>query len=119
LECAELGGPSCYCRFSKDRHTRYARGDLFKQLQPFAGCPIFHAGKAGGIGAWARQAFDIPGTHWVGDESEYNRDRARHLEQRCEGRAGMGQDNVRGERNQFRRTLAHGLGITATPTVID
>ena len=36
LECAELGGPGRYCRFSKDRHTRYARGDLLKQLQPFA-----------------------------------------------------------------------------------
>jgi len=31
----------------------------------------------------------------------------------------MGQDDVRGERNQFRGMLAHGLGITAAPSVID
>jgi hypothetical protein len=30
----------------------------------------------------------------------------------------MGQDNVRGERNQFRRMLAPGLGITAAPDVL-
>jgi hypothetical protein len=40
LECAELGGPGSYRRFSKDRHTRYARGDLLEQLEPFAGYAI-------------------------------------------------------------------------------
>src|SRR5215467_10001883 len=59
LECAKLGGPGRYCRFSKDRHTRYAGGDLLKQLQPFAGYAIFEVGKAGGVLAWARQAFDV------------------------------------------------------------
>ncbi len=60
-----------------------------------------------------------PSTDWIGDNSEHDRDGARHLQQRCKGGAGMGQDYVRAERNQFRGMRAHGLGITAAPSVID
>jgi hypothetical protein len=79
----------------------------------------FEVGKAGGVAAWARQAFDVAGANWVGDDGEHDWDGARHLQQRCESGAGMGQDDVRGERNQFRGMLAHGVGITAAPPVID
>ena len=55
----------------------------------------------------------------IGDDREYDRHGAGRLQQRPHGRAAMSQNDVRRERDQFRRVFANVVGIGRGPACID
>ena len=62
---------------------------------------------------------DKSGADGVGDNGEHNWNGIGGLQQRRNGPAGMGQDNVGAGRNQFRCVIAHFVDIATAPAVID
>src|SRR5262249_30937025 len=65
------------------------------------------------------KAIDEAGADWVDDIHEYDRHSGRRLLQRRHCRARGGQDDIRCEREQFRRVPATAVGIDRAPTVVD
>jgi hypothetical protein len=86
---------------------------------PFRAQTVFELHKAGGVPARPRQAIDETRTDWIGDHREYNRHGAGHLQQRTDGHAPSGENNIRRKRRQFRRVFANEVGISRAPSVID
>ena len=76
---------------------------------------IFEQDEAGRVAARPRQAVDEAGADRIGDNHEHDRHSAGRLQQRPYGRAAMGQDDVRRERDQFRRVSANALGVARRP----
>ena len=58
LDDGELADPGDCGGIAKNRCSRHARRDLFKQLQPFCAQIVFEHQKASGIAARPRQTFD-------------------------------------------------------------
>ena len=81
----------------------------------FAAHAVFEHGEAGGVAARPRQALDEPGADRIRDLREHDRNGAGRLQQRRHNRAARGQDDVRGERDQFRRVSAMAVGIARAP----
>ena len=102
----------------KDRRSRHAWRDLLEQLQPFPAQAVFESHETGGVAARPRQAVDEAGADRIDDDREHDRHRAGRLQQRPHGRA-MGQDDVRRERDQFRRVSANFGGIGRGPAGVD
>ena len=119
LDRAELARSGRYGRIAQDRRSRYARGNVLEQLQPFPGDGIFEVAKAGDIAAGPRQAIDVAGPDRVGDDREHDRHAAGRLQQGCDGGAAIGQDDVWSERDQFRREFADVAGISPAPARLD
>ena len=107
--------PAGYGGIPKDRRSRHARRDLLEQLQPFPAQAVFELHKAGGVAARPRQAIDEAGADRIGDDREHDRHGAGRLQQRRHGRGASGQDDVRRERDQFRRVFASVVGICRAP----
>ena len=63
--------------------------------------------KAGNVAARPRQALNEAGADRIDDLHEHDRHGAGRLQQRLHGRSAGGQDDVRRERNQFRRMFAN------------
>src|SRR5262249_43474216 len=80
---------------------------------------VFVQDETGGVAARLRKAIDEAGADWVDDIHEYDRHIGRRLLQRRHCRARGGQDNIRCEREQFRRVPATAVGIDRAPTVVD
>jgi hypothetical protein len=81
--------------------------------------PYFHIGKTGGIAARPRQASDVAGANRIVGLREHDRRGAGRLEQRPHASSARRQDDVRCERNQFRRIFAKAVGIASGPTCVD
>ena len=75
--------------------------------------------ETGGVAARPRQAVDEAGADRIGDDREHDRHGAGRLQQRPHGRGAMGQDDVRRERDQFRRVPANLGGIGRGPAGVD
>ena len=104
----------------KDRRSRHARRDLLEQLQPFPADAVFEIHETGGVAARPRQAVDEAGADRIGDDDrEHDRHGAGRLQQRRHGRGAMGQNDVRRERDQFRRVSANVGGIGCGPAGVD
>jgi len=88
-------------------------------FQPFPAHAVFMSHETGGIAAWSGKALDETGTDRIGDKWEHDRHGAGRLQQRSNRRSAMGQDDVRRERNQFRRVSANVLDICRGPADID
>src|SRR5262245_49976271 len=54
------------------------------------------------MAAWPRQAWDVAGSDRIGNDNEYNRHNAGHLQQRPHSRAAISEDDLRRKRNHFR-----------------
>src|SRR5215472_16423854 len=115
----ELAGTDRDSRFTKDRHSRHTWRDLLEQFQPFSGDGIFEDSKAGGVAAWPREALDIAGGDRVGDTREYDRHGAGRFQQRFDGGACGGQNDVRRESDRFGCVPSHGFGAAGTPAIVD
>ena len=87
--------------------------------QPFPAHAVFKFHEPGGVAARSRQAVDEAGTDRIGDDREHNRHGAGKLQQGSYGRGAMGQNDVRRERNQFRRMSADFNGIPSGPARVD
>src|SRR5262249_53129254 len=68
--------------------------------------------------ARAREAFDVSGADRIDHSHKYDGHGAGHLLQRARGCACRGQDDVGGERNQFRRVFAS-AGSVRSPASVD
>ena len=119
LDRAELTGTGRDKRFPKHSRTRHIGRDLLQQLEPFAADGIFKVGEACDIAARARQVGDVACANRICDQRENDRDCPARLQQRRDGRARMGQDDVGHERDQLLRVLAHGVGAARAPAIID
>src|SRR5262249_684203 len=62
---------------------------------------------------------DEAGADRIGDAREYDRHSAGRLQEWCDRGAGIRQDDVRRERDQFRRVFANSVGIGDTPAGVD
>src|SRR6516164_10734400 len=102
----------------QDADALYAGRDLLEQLQPFPAYSIVVDGETGGVAAWPRQAVDEAGSNWIGNKHEYDRQRARGLEQRLRRTGAIGEDQVGRERNQLGRDLATNVGAAGGPAVL-
>src|SRR5262245_14571666 len=69
--------------------------------------------------AWPRQARDIASTDRIDGQREHNWRRAARFEQRPNYGAARGQNDVRCQRDQFRRLSTHAVGIACGPTGVD
>ena len=107
--------PAGHGGIPKDRRSRHARRDLLEQLQPFRAHAVFELSEAGRVAARPRQALDEAGADRIGDLHEHDRHGAGRLLQWPDGRAANGQDDVRRERDQFRRVSANCVGIAGAP----
>src|SRR5262249_14830605 len=90
-----------------------------EQLQSFPGNGIFEGGETGGVATRPRQALDVTGADRIGDNAEHDRNGMGCLQQwRCRC-AGIGQDDVRRECDQFDRVLAHRVRLAVAPAIVD
>src|SRR5215831_11678018 len=100
--------------------TRVTPGAIcLSSLQPFAGQTVFVIEETGDIAARSCQALDEACADRICDIHQHDRHAAgRPLQLSC-GRGATRQDNVRRERDQFRRESADAVGIARTPAVLD
>ena len=85
----------------------------------FAAMLYSHTRNPVAIAARPRQAVDVAGADRVGDSRKHNRNGAGRLRQRCKSGAGIRQDDVRREGQQFRHVLAIAVGIACGPARVD
>jgi hypothetical protein len=85
--------------------------------QPFAAEPVFEQAESGEVAARARQAFDVSGADRIDHNHKYDRHGAGHPLQRARGCARSGQDDVGGQRNQFRRVFASAASVRSPASV--
>ena len=119
LDDGELADPGGYGGISKDGHARHARRDLFEQLQPFRAQTIFELHEAGGVAARPRQAVDEAGADRIGDDPRTQSARCGSPVATVPRRRAAGHDDVRRERDQFRRVFANVVGIACGPARVD
>ena len=80
---------------------------------------VFEQRKTGGVATGPRQALDEARADRIGDMHEHDRHGAGRLQQRPQRGAASGQDDVRCERDQFRRVSANAISIARAPAVFD
>ena len=85
----------------------------------FALMPYSNDDKAGGVAARPRQALDEAGADRIGDDQRTRSARCGSPVATAPRRAASGQDDVRRERDQFRRIFANALGIACAPADVD
>jgi hypothetical protein len=112
LDRAKLTGPGGYGGIPKNRHSLHAGRDLFEQIQPFSAHAVFIRSKTRGVAARPRQTIDEAGADRIGDSCEHDRHGAGRLQHQPKRRGAAGQDDVRRERDQFRRVGACAVGVT-------
>src|SRR5215510_128858 len=119
LDGAPRAKPGGYGGIANDRRSRHVGRDLFEQLQPFTADTVFENRKTGGVAPRPRQAFNEAGPNRIRGPRKHDRYGASRLQQRRYDRAPRSQDDVRRERDQFRRVSAEEFGIARAPTILD
>ena len=111
--------PAAMAGIPKDRHSRHVRRDLLEQLQPFRAHAVFEIVKPVALPPGRARLATKPAPTGSSDVREHDRHGAGRLQQRRHGRAASGQNDVRRERDQFRRVSANVVGIACGPAVVD
>jgi hypothetical protein len=119
LDDGELTDASHNGGISKDRRSRHGWGDLFKEFQPFRAQVIFEHHEASGIAAWFGQASDKSGADWIRNGHEHDWHGTGGFEYGWKARTASCQDDVRRERDQFRRIFAGDRRIASRPPGLD
>src|SRR6516165_4597029 len=117
LDDGELADPGRYRGISKDRRPRHARRNLLEQFDPFRTQTVFEQHKAGGVAARPRQTIDEAGADWIAGGREHDRHCPGRLEHWPRSTA-HGQDDIRRERDQFRRVFARVFDSACGPAII-
>jgi hypothetical protein len=102
-----------------DRRSCHARRDLLEQLEPFPTHAEFIRSETCGVAARPREAFHPTAADWIDGRLEYDWDGAAHLLQGANDRARGPNDDIRRERDQFRRVFAKAIEIARSPAVFD
>src|SRR5262249_59994384 len=92
---------------------------LLEQLPAISGECKIRKPKTRWLAPRPRQAFDEAGPNRIGGPRKHDRHSASRLQQRRYYRASTSQDDVRRERDQFRRVSAEEFGIARAPTILD
>ena len=119
LDRAELPDPGGYGGIPKDRRSRHARRDLLEQFQPFPAHAVFEQRKPVALPPGRARLSTKPAptgsvtcTNTIGT-----------VRVACSNgptvAAASGQDDVRRERDQFRRVFANVVGIARAPAGVD
>src|SRR5262245_46112527 len=116
---AELADSGGVRGISKDCHSRYTRRDLLQQFQPFSAQAVFVRHEAGSVAARPRQAVDEACTDRIADNWEHDRHGAGCQQQWAHGRGAKSKDDVRRERDQFRRVSANVGDTGCGPASVD
>ena len=111
--------PAVVVGIAKDRHSRHAWRDLLEQFEPFPAHAVFELRKAGGVAARPRQAVDEAGGDRIDDDAANTIGTVRVACSNGPTVEVPGQDDVRRERDQFRRVFANGVGIARGPAIVD
>ena len=56
-----------------DGRSRYGGSDFPEQLEPFPADAIFECGEARSVSAGSSKAIDYPGTYWIRNDHEHDR----------------------------------------------
>src|SRR5262249_48922752 len=97
----------------------HAWRDLLQELQPFPAQTVFVIHEASGVAAGSGQAIDEAGADRIGDAREHDRQRAGDTLQGGYAQGAACQDDIRRERNQFRRVSALAVDIVRAPAGVD
>jgi hypothetical protein len=97
----------------------HARHDLLEQFQPFSAHAVFEQHEAGDIAAGPRQVVDEARADRIGDVGEHDRDGAGNPLKCRHALRATGQDDIRRERDQFRRIFAFQLDIIRPPADVN
>src|SRR5262245_13290863 len=119
LDHGKLSDAFRYRGIAKDSRSRYLRRNLPEQLQPFCARTILDLSKPRGVAARSRQALYETGRNGIGGLCEYDRNRARHLQQRPYDRAARGQDDLRRHPDQFHRIFPNVIGSAGGPAYVN
>src|SRR5262249_34160245 len=103
----------------KVRHSRDPRRNIFEQLQIFPVRTVFGGHEPGRVAAGPRQAVDVSGADWIGDDRKHYRYAAGKLQQRAHGHAAMRQDDVWRDGDQFLRVPTNVIGFGSRPAWVD
>ena len=105
---------------SRRTATRVTPGAIsLSSSSHFALDAVFEQGETGGVASRPRQTLDEAGADRIGDLHEHDRHGAGRLLQRPHGGAAWSQDDVRRERDQFRRVSASAVGVARCPADVD
>src|SRR6516165_1586007 len=105
---------------SRRTAARVTRGAIsLSSSSHFAAMLYSHTKKPVAFAARPCQAIDVARADRIGDACEYDRHSAGRLQQWCDRGAGICQDDVRRERDQFRRVFANSVGIGDAPAGVD
>jgi hypothetical protein len=118
LDRCKPTGASGHGGIPDDCDPRHAGGDLLEQFQPFPAQAEIVRGETSGVTARTRQARNPAAADRIDDGHEDNRHRLRRLLQGADGRARRGKQDIRLERDQFRR-ISRTLHIARGPAVVD
>src|SRR5262249_10089190 len=119
LDCAEYYSSRRNIGVSQYSCSHHARRDLLQELQPFPAQTVFIIHESSGVAAGPGQAIDEAGADWIGDAREHDRQRAADTLQGGYAQGAAGQDDIRRERNQFRRVSALAVSIVRAPAGVD
>src|SRR6516225_7463380 len=111
--------PEPWVESRRNFYPGHVRRHLLEQFEPFPGCAVFHTHETGDVAAWPRQAVDETSADRIDDPREYNRHRTGCLQQRPQGRAALSQNDVRPERDQFRRVSPDVVSFASGPAYVD
>src|SRR5262249_10572702 len=105
---------------AKDCHLLDGWCNLLQQLKPLCANPVFELGKSSDITTGLRQAIDEAGTDWIDDVREHDGYSAGNLLQ-CPHARGRGcHEDIRRERDQFRRVFTMIVDVSrAWPASVD
>src|SRR5262249_31352193 len=91
---------------------------MLEQFDPFRTQTVFEQHKAGGVAARPRQTIDEAGADWIAGDREHDRHRPGCLKHWPRSTA-HGQDDIRRERDQFRRVFARVFDSACGPAIIN
>ena len=115
-ELADTGGNG---GISQHHRAGDAGRDFLEQFEPFRANGIFEGGEPGCIAARPRQAIYQAIADRVDDATEHDRHRAGRLLHCGHIEAGIGDDDVRRERDQFRRMFAGRVDAACGPADVE
>src|SRR5262249_32757758 len=110
---AELPDPRRSSGIAKYQCARHIGSNLLEQLSPFSTHAVFEIQEAGDIAARMRHALDEASANWVWNVHKNDRDSTSGLLQRRDCYTADAHNDVRRERNQFRRVAAKVVEIAS------
>ena len=92
---------------------------LLEEIDPFSAETEFVVHEACNVAPWPGQAIEDARTDRIAHPRKHDRHRARELLDCHRPWCARGEDDIRRQREQFRRVGARGLGVALIPSIVD